>query len=321
MLDIIGIDQPCLDHMVLLDKIPETDSQTDMERKCWQGGGRVPTALTAAARLGARTGLMGRSGADRIGKYLKDELERDGVETKELLLQEGRESDYVVVLAERATGGRSFIGSHGTYDEYLPADISDEYVTNARGILLYRFDSADLYAADLARKAGRLVACDCDADEYFENIMKNIGLIDVFIASEFAYQRLFEGKGDYASNCGKIREMGPQTVIFTLGKKGCVGLREDGDFFEIPAFAVDVADTTGAGDTFHGAYLYASICEKQGIYESARFASAVSAIQCMFLGGRAGLPNRRMVEDFLQGKKVDMMELKKREQRYRQFPV
>ena len=53
MLDIIGIDQPCLDHMVLLDKIPETDSQTDMENKCWQGGGRVPTALAAAARLGA----------------------------------------------------------------------------------------------------------------------------------------------------------------------------------------------------------------------------------------------------------------------------
>ena len=264
---------------------------------------------------------MGRSGADRIGKYLKDELHRDGVDVTELLLQEGRESDYVVVLAERSTHGRSFIGSHGTYDEYLPEDIPGEYVADAGGILLYRFNSADLYAARLARKAGVLVACDCDADEYFENIMNNIELIDIFIASEFAYQKLFEGKGDYALNCQKIRKMGPQTVIFTLGKKGCIGLKEDGSFFELPAFAVDVVDTTGAGDTFHGAYLYANICEKQGIYESARFASAVAAIQCMFLGGRAGLPDRRMVEDFLQGKRVDMMELKQREQRCGQFPI
>lgn len=321
MMDIVGIDQPCLDHMVLLDKIPETDAQTDMINKCWQGGGRVPTALAAAARLGAKTGLLGRSGADRIGKYLKEELRRDGVDVTHLLLQEGRRADYVVALAERSTHGRSFIGSHGTYDEYRPEDVPDSYVIGAKGILLYRFDEADQHAARLAKAAGAVVACDCDADEYFDSIMENIGLIDVFIASEFAYRALFPKGGDGAKNCQKIREMGPQTVIFTLGKKGCIGLREDGSFFELPAFEVEAVDTTGAGDTFHGAYLYASICEKQGIYEAARFASAVSAIQCMFLGGRAGLPDRRMAEDFLQGKTVDMEELKRREQRCEQFPV
>lgn len=321
MLDIIGIDQPCLDHMVLIDHIPAADTQLMMERQCWQGGGRVPTALVAAARLGAKTGLMGRTGGDRIGHFLYRELEGEGVDVSRLQMQADRRSDYVVALAEQATHGRSFIANPGTFDPYGPEDVSENFVKSARGILLYRFDAADIRAAELAREAGATVACDCDADEYMEDLMANIGLIDVFIASEFAYNMLFPQGGDMEENCRTIWRMGPSTVIFTLGSQGCAGLEEDGSFFRLNAFSVPVVDTTGAGDTFHGAYLYASLCENMGIKASAEFASAVSAIQCMFLGGRSGLPERSMVEDFLTGRTFDRRPLEAREARYSDFPV
>ena len=321
MLDLIGIDQPCLDHMVLVEHIPQADTQLNMERQCWQGGGRVPTALVAAARLGAKTGLMGRTGGDQIGKYLARELAQEGVDVTHLELQPGRRSDYVVALAEQSTHGRAFMAKPGDYDAYGPESVPEDYVSQAKGILLYRFDRADVRAARLARAAGIPVACDCDRDEYMEDLMKNIGLIDLFIASEFAYEALFPQGGDPAENCRAVQAMGPKVVIFTLGSRGCMGLEEDGSFFTLPAFRIPVTDTTGAGDTFHGAWLYFYLKEGLGIRESARHASAVSAIQCMFLGGRAGLPTRDMVEAFLRGEEFDKESLRRRERRCGDFPV
>lgn len=321
MLDIIGIDQPCLDHVVLLEKIPATDGQLMMERQCWQGGGRAATALAAASRLGARTGLMGRTGADRIAHFLAGELERDGVDVSQLQMQPGSRADYVVVMAEQSTHGRSFIGNPGTFAPYTAADVPEAYVKSASAALLYRFDEADVRAAQLMRAAGGVVACDCDPDEFFDDIMANLALIDVFIASEFAYKAMFPNGGDARENCLSVQAKGPGTVIFTLGAQGCVGLGEDGEFFELPAFPVQVVDTNGAGDTFHGAYLYASLCEGMPPRRAARFASAVSAIQCMFLGGRAGLPTRPMVEAFINGKTPDTAPLKEREALYADFPA
>ena len=320
-MDIIGIDQPCLDHLILVDHIPQADTQLNMERQSWQGGGRVPTALAAAARLGAKTGLIGWAGDDRTGRYLKSSLAEEGVDVAHLCLQQGRHTDYVVALAERATHGRAFMARPGDCAPLTPAGVPVQYVSEARAILLYRFDAADVFAAQTARRAGVTVACDCDDDEYFEPLMANIGLIDVFIASEFAYRRLFPDGGDPAAHCREIRQLGPSTVIFTLGSRGCMGLEEDGSFFTLPACKVAVTDTTGAGDTFHGAWLYFHVNEGLGIREAARHASAVSAIQCMHLGGRAGLPTREMAEAFLQNGSFDRTPLLEREARCAELPL
>ena len=66
--------------------------------------------------------------------------------------------------------------------------------------------------------------------------------------------------------------------MFTFGEKGCVGYSKEG-FFVLPAFSVDVVDTVGAGDVFHGAFL-AQLLKGQSVMECARAASAVSAIKC-----------------------------------------
>ena len=84
-------------------------------------------------------------------------------------------------------------------------------------------------------------------------MMENIGIIDVFIASEFFYKVLFRGKEEaFEANCREVQKMGPSIVVFTLGAKGCVGYSEEDGFFQMPSFAVDVQDTVGAGDVFHG---------------------------------------------------------------------
>ncbi len=73
------------------------------------------------------------------------------------------------------------------------------------------------------------------------------------IGSEFDYKALF-GNEDYEANCRSLREKGPNIVVFTQGSKGCLGVGEEG-FLHSPPYQVEVVDTVGAGDVFHGAFI------------------------------------------------------------------
>ena len=89
-------------------------------------------------------------------------------------------------------------------------------------------------------------------------------------------------------------------------------------FFKIPAFKVDVVDTTGAGDVFHGAFIY-GLLQGWDIEYTAKFSSAVSAIKCTRLGGRAGIPNLATVERFLEDGTIDYADIDNRVDFYREI--
>ncbi len=76
-------------------------------------------------------------------------------------------------------------------------------------------------------------------------------------------------------------------------------LLDNGKILHCPAFSVKPVDTNGAGDVFHAAFAVRYL-ETQNLMECMRFASAVSAFKCLKLGGRAGIPNRKDVDEFLK---------------------
>lgn len=86
-------------------------------------------------------------------------------------------------------------------------------------------------------------------------------------------------------------------VMFTMGKEGLAACDEVG-CFALPAYAVDVVDTTGAGDVFHGAFL-AALVRKMDNRAAARYASAAAAISCTSVGGRTGIPDHTAVCRFM----------------------
>ena len=110
-------------------------------------------------------------------------------------------------------------------------------------------------------------------------------------------------------------DRGPEIVVFTFGEKGCVGLSGEG-YFEIPAFQVDAVDTVGAGDVYHGAFL-AGLLKGLPVVEVARMASAVSAIKCTRIGGRAGIPDMDTVQHFMRTGEIDYTEIDARVEFYK----
>ncbi|MBN1933634.1 MAG: carbohydrate kinase family protein, partial [Anaerolineae bacterium] len=158
---------------------------------------------------------------------------------------------------------------------------------------------ATLQAAQWMKAAGKTVTMDGSKTdrEVGDRHRALIRYVDVLITGE-GYGRGLTGLDDIWAAGEKVLEMGPCVFIETCGDRGCFGVTLEGRF-HIPAFQVDVVDTTGAGDVFHGAYIVGML-HGWTPSQCAQFSTAVSAIKCTRLGGRAGIPTFEQTAAFLR---------------------
>ena len=313
-MDVVGIGTPYYDMVINVSKMPGLDGAAGANEAFYQGGGKVATAMAAAARLGRSAGMMAKVGENHRGQFIINDFRYNGVDTSAIIVDApGTSSPFCLSLSEEEHKTRIFIGKEGTAGELLPEEIDYEYLGKAKYLHLENGRPASAAAALFAREHG--IVTVMDADNYQEGIVKLLPCLDVFIASEFFYRDMF-GNLPYEEGCRKLLEAGPSTAIVTLGSRGSVEMTAQDGFFRTESFQVPVRDTTGAGDVFHGAYIV-GLLEGMDAPECARFASAVSAIKCTCFGGRTGIPNRETVQRFLETGEIDRTEAQRRLAYYR----
>ncbi|MDR2648968.1 MAG: carbohydrate kinase family protein [Clostridiales bacterium] len=312
--DIVGLGAALLDYLVNLPRIPSGEGGAAVNEIFCQGGGNVASAMAASARLGKRSGMMAKVGGDAIGNAIINDFQYNGVDTSHIIQCEGT-STLVVAVSEVELGTRKFLFKKGDIGPLTPEELDYSYIASAK--ILHIENAADPATIAAARYAkSHNVTVSIDAAGYYKELLDLAPLIDIFIASEFFYLEMFRGhEDDYEGNLKEIAKMGPGVVWVTQGARGCVGYSA-GRFYKLSSFDVAVKDTTGAGDVFHGAYL-AAVLEGLPPDECARYASAVSAVKCMYVGGRTGLPNRHILERFLSDGAVETDELDQRLSYYR----
>lgn len=311
MYDVIGIDMPCVDYVLNIPMMPKSNGSIHFQRLSFQGGNKLSTGMVAAARLGAKCAMLGAVGNDSFGRFCVSDFIRHGIDSK-VTLREGETTSIAFVLSDDETKGRSILYHPGSCPRLTVQELPLALLQDTRYFYLAWVDDVILYAAKTAKAAGAKVFVD--ADKPTKEMLDNIPLYDIFIASEFVYNAMFQDE-NYAQNCKKVLEMGPELVVFTLGEKGCCGMSRDGAFFQLDAYAVDVADTVGAGDVFHGAFL-SEMLRGKGPKDAAQFASAVSAIKCTRIGGRAGIPSYDTTVRFMKTGEIDYSEIDQRVQFY-----
>ena len=316
--DVYGIESGCLDLNVCIDEMPQLNRGTRVQDLTWQGGGKVSTGLVAAARLGARCAISGTFGNDRYGKICREDFIRHGVDVSNLYLQDGAYTSLSVVIAERKSATRTIFFRAGNGPRMTEEEVNWDLLRSSKVLLIAGIYPLTLAALRYAKEAGVKVVID--ADGYQEDILGNLDKIDAFVGSEFCFDGLFPGakeKGldQLLPECRSVYEKGPEIVVFTFGEKGCIGY--DGkEYFVIPAFPVDAVDTVGAGDVFHGAFS-AFLAQGRSARECAYLSSAVSAIKCTRIGGRAGIPTMDVLEKYIETGVIDYSEIDVRTEQYR----
>jgi sulfofructose kinase len=276
-----------MDTICVVPAFPRPNSKTHMRQVRVEPGGQVATALTTCARFGLEARYIGSVGTDRWGKAQLESLRAENLElhVREV---EGADSQIAIILVEDGIGERTIVWRRDPALQYPAAELQQEWITSARILHLDGCDSAAaLQAARWAREAGLPVIIDID-EIYDDSTHELLCLVDYLIASS-----------DFAQDPRDLAERyGCPVVGITRGAGGADFL-DRGKLIHSPAFKVPVTDTTGAGDVFHGAFIY-GVLQKWNLDDVIRFAHAVAAMKCMQFGARRGIPALSDVRQFLQ---------------------
>ncbi|TCL76475.1 sugar/nucleoside kinase (ribokinase family) [Hydrogenispora ethanolica] len=296
--DIVGVGHAACDFLGIVPRMPELDRCAWMNCLERQGGGAVSQALVAASRLGARVAYAGFLGDDDAGRFLRDDFlkERVDIECLELLPQQRSSVAFVVI--EQGTGKRTIYVYPGTIASRPLSPKAQRLIAAARYLHLDATNpEAALEAARFAKANQVQVSLDgCEIAKEKEQTLELIRLTDILIANEI-YPREVTGSDDPQKALLELAKMGPEIVISTIGKDGCLAV-VNSEIVAFTAYSVPVVDTTGAGDVFHGAFLF-GLLQNWPFDSIVRFASATSAINCLSLGGRAGIPTQDQVLRFI----------------------
>lgn len=293
--DVAGLGLATVDHLALISQPPEPDGAMEAQAMDVQGGGPVATALVALARLGARTAYLGTLAGDSRGEFALEEFRRCDVDVSATVRVPDTRSVMSIILVNPPY--RSIVYNLGNVPDLLPQQVSPNLVCSARILHLdgcHR--QAAMEAARIAREAGVWVSLDGGAGELWHGLEEMVRLTDVLVvAREFA--RMYTDEEDVEKAGPKLLDYGARIVGITDGLNGSwIWTKEE--HFHQPAYQVEVVDTTGAGDVYHGAFLF-GLLQAWPLRQVASFASATAALKCGKLGGRAGIPSRDQVEAFL----------------------
>ena len=296
-IQVVGLGQVCVDYVGRLPGYPAEDSKTELEELFTSCGGPAATALVALARSGVSSSFLGSISDDPLGVQIVETLEKEDVDTSCLKITPGYTSQFAFIAVTRGEGKRTIFWSRSSAPELTPEEVSLDRFPDARilhldGLML----DAGREAALQARERNMTVVMD--AGTLREGSLDLVKQVDVLIASEAFAESLAGGGGSVQSALETLMDMGPREVVINLGARGSIGLDSHGTVQQ-PAFPVMSRDSTGAGDVYHGAYIY-GLLQGWPMARCMAYASAAAALKCMNGGGWRGIPGIEAIQDFMK---------------------
>ena len=296
MVAVVGLGRATMDFIGRVPKIAEWDADTAFMTDFATGpGGMTCTAMVAAQRLGAETSLITVVGDDPQGQQVIERLRQEGVRTDLIRVSKDAATQCTIILVKETTGQRAMMTRMGPSVDPVLTDRDRERLAAAKVL------HVDGHHADQAIEAAKIVHANggvvtMDGTRLTRGIEDLVPHVDYLITNA-SFPEKFTARGDYDQAARRFMEIGPSVVVVTLGEAGSHTWTKKRSF-HTPAFKVDVVDTTGAGDVYHGAYVY-GVAQGWDIEYIAEFASAVAAMKCRELGGQKGIPNLAQARAFL----------------------
>lgn len=263
-------------------------------------GGKGANQAVAAARLGAEVHMIGCIGNDEFGSELKTFLERETIFLNGVEPVTGISSG--VALITIAEADNSIIVVPGTNKLVTPEYVRkyEEQIATS-DIVLTQLEIPIESVEEIARLCYKhqtpLILNPAPAMELNENLIK---LASYITPNEIELAYLEKTEIELSNY--------PEKLIVTQGKDGVI--YHDGDgICKVPSFIVPTVDTTGAGDTFNGAFAYA-ISKNKNVKAACNFANAAAALSVQKMGAQGGMPTKDEVNKFLRAQGIANAEIR-----------
>jgi sulfofructose kinase len=297
VVDVVGVGLNATDVFYIVPNYPQLGGKVRILSSSFQPGGQVATALVACRRLGLSARYVGKVGDDDAGRVQLASLAREGMDTRHTRVVRRTPTQIGVIVVDRSTGERTVFWHRHQRLALRASELSRDAIVTARALHLDGCDvAACRAAARWARAAGIPVVADLDT--VYAKIETLLPLVDYLVAST-GFLFAFAGTKDH---CRALRQVAKEfenpAAGVTLGADGALLLWR-GSFIYSPGFAVEAVDTTGAGDVFHGAFIYGLLAgwEMPRVLD---FSNALAGLNCTALGARGGIASRASAEELMR---------------------
>jgi ribokinase len=299
---IVVIGSSNVDLIMKMEHLPEkgeTVTETDFFQVY---GGKGANQAVGAVRSGGKVAFVNCVGDDAYTPQMLDNFRNDGLDIRFVFQETGIASGYALVMIG-GEGNNYLSVSPGANYKLTPEkiDLAMSIIDEAAIIIMqYEIPVETIkYVFEIAGSKGIPILWNFAPARLFD--LSYIGKAAILVVNKtetaFLSGQNVETDREIEQAALKLREMGAQLVIITLGERGVFALSADEKVF-LPAFKVNAVDTTSAGDVFCGSFAVAQI-EGKSLTESLCFASAASAISVTRLGAQPSAPYRNEIDDFL----------------------
>lgn len=287
MLDCIFVGSVTQDSLLLVEEPPASDRRiaaTAAVRAC---GGVAGTAAVAFQKLGGRAGLITAIGRESdITTFLRQNLQSWKLPFLQMISMENADSPFSAIQVEK--NGKRCITHFGGCIRQLTLEQMDLTALERTG-MIHLGGLEERFAVELARYCKEYTKLLVSVDGGNLSRAATDAILpytDLFIPDDKTVEKTLGLSPKEA--CKYYIKQGAMIACVTLGDQGCIACR-DGKFFTAEPVSVPVVDTTGAGDNFHGAFLYC-LLRYFSMEKTLRFCNTFSALTCRGLGGQTAQP-------------------------------
>lgn len=264
-------------------------------------GGKGANQAVACSRLGARTMMLGRVGADGFGDELLAGLEGDGVDCS-LLRRDDEAASGIAIIVIDESGENAIVVAPGANGRVSTDDASAVRSLTGVDAVLCQLEvpvAAVEAAMGAAREAGAMTILDAAPPTRLPASL--LAKVDVLSPNQTEACAIL---GEPIDAClapedaaGRLLDAGARQVVLKLGAKGALAAWEGGMEL-VPSFLIQPVDTTGAGDAFTAA-LAVSLASGKDLVAATTAACAAGALAATVFGAAPSMPTAEAVVAFL----------------------
>jgi sugar/nucleoside kinase (ribokinase family) len=276
---------------------PAENSKTQTELLTESGGGPAANAAWLLAHWGAPAAMAGVVGEDEYGRRILAELEQGGVECSLMEARPGYLTPVSFIIANRANGSRTIINRRAAA---AGLELAPEKLAQLRPRLLL-FDGHEPAASAAALEAFPRAVSVLDAGTLREGTDLLSRRVDYLVCSErFAAQVTGwdDVEGHWQSCVRQLQARNGKAAVITLGEKG-LAFSDGRQHGRLPALPVKAVDTTGAGDIFHGAFVF-GLAREMEFCGALRLATIAAGLSVQRPGGRPSTPEADVVMEMME---------------------
>lgn len=294
--DVAGVGINATDTIIRLPHLPAIDTKIELLSDEVKAGGQVASAMVACRRWGLRARYVGKIADDAAGSFQVAEMKREGVEAH-WITAHGCASQIAYILVDEPSGERTVLWKRDPKIALRPADLKREWIAGARALLVDGHDTEA--ASQAARWAGEMkIPVVGDLDNRYPGVEVLLEHVDFPVTSRDFPTRLTNEANLLRALPRMHAEFSFELTCATIGRLGAIAW--DGEKFLLcRGYRVNAIDTTGAGDVFHGAFLY-GLLRDWAPHDILDFSCAAATLNCTAPGARGGIAPLEHIEDLLK---------------------